>query len=197
MHHDVSHPAAGSEQHSITEDERGQRGCDGRQGYPRRRKCASESHQRRCADPTEQSGRKIGANREEHRRYAEHGSKLRAVRLQELLQRCHKNAECIDRAERKAHDGGGAERRPWPRANANLWVLGHTASVMMPWSLSITKHFTIRLCRCETTIEARAGKNHPERAWTRDTATLSRFTLDGTSMSRGSPSGKVGVWAHA
>ena len=33
LHHDVGHPAAGSEQHAVAEDEPTQGGCDGRQGY--------------------------------------------------------------------------------------------------------------------------------------------------------------------
>jgi MFS transporter, OFA family, oxalate/formate antiporter len=66
LHHDVGHPAAGSEQHAIAEDEPAQRGRNGRQGYPGRRKCAGQSHQKRCRDPPEQPRSQICTDREKH-----------------------------------------------------------------------------------------------------------------------------------
>ena len=119
LHHDVGHPAAGREQHAIAEDEPAERGCDGRESYPGTRKRASQSHQKRCTDPPEQPRRQIGADREEHRRYAEHGGKFRATGLEELLQRHQKNAERIDRAERQANNGGRRNSRTGPLSNAN------------------------------------------------------------------------------
>src|SRR5262249_42248289 len=107
-------------QQTVTEDERAERGGERRERYPNRRERTRENDQKGGGNDPEEPRRQVGTDGEEHRGYTKHRGKLGATGLKELLKRRQKHTECINRPQRKAHDGRCGERRRGPRTRADV-----------------------------------------------------------------------------